>query len=269
MKRKVLLIVGKGEYAFKTEKFINVLEKRKDIDLVVVGQYNSKNFDCNKLQTAISNLNSEQELTIITMAHGTYSYNEGFEFLLGDNFRLSSKDFFTMIREKMQEMPVDVFNIACQGGGMMFDKDLLPKGSVLVSLTDHQKENNAGDFNKMSEHFEEFNNNEITAYNLLQFYLSRFLKNKFQPYIGVSGGYSYSLYSLFKAQLSRPMDFDYNHFNMIGRPEKYKEIFDKIVSNKNEFLINAAEYGIALSIILNNINNKGYLSVKKDNNKTR
>ena len=274
MKRKVLLIVGKsdltipGEYSFKTEKIISGLQKREDIDLVIVGHYNSNEFDYNKLQSEISNLNPEQALTVIVMSHGAYSDIKGFEFILDDKFRLSSKDLFTLIGERIQEVPVDIFTTACHGGGILFNKELLPAGSTLVGLTDAKEVNNGGDFEKMQEHFEEFNN-EITAYNLLQFYLSRCLKNRFHPHIGITGNGDFSLDDLLRAHLSKPLDFDYNHFNMLSCPNDYKIIFDKIVSGKSEWSIYAVEYEIALSIILNELKNSGYLDAEMIDRKTR
>ena len=275
MKRKVLLIIGKSdslipsEYSFKTEKIISELQKREDIDLVVSGQYNSDEFDYNQLQNQISNLNPEQPLTVIVMSHGAYSDSKGFEFILDNNFRLSSKSLFELIGEKMKETPVDIFTTACHGGGMLFDKDILPNGSTLVGLTDATEINSGGDFDKMQEHFEEFNNNEITAYNLLHFYLSRCLKNRFHPHIGIAGGEDFSLDDLLRTHLSKPINFDNDHFDMLGCPDDYKTIFDKIVTGKSEWSIYAAEYGIALSIILNKIKNNGYLNIEKTNKKTK
>lgn len=274
MKRKVLLIVGKsdltipGRYSFKTEKIISGLQKREDIDLVIVGQYNSNEFDYNKLQSEISNLNPEQALTVIVVSHGEYSDIKGFEFILDDKFRLSSKNLFTLIGERIQEVPVDIFTPACHGGGILFDKELLPAGSTLVALTDAKEANNGLDFEKMQEHFEGLNN-EITAYNLLQFYLSRCLKNRFHPHIGITGNGDFSLDDLLRTHLSKPLDFDYNHFNMLSCPNKYKIIFDKIVSGKSEWSIYAVEYGIALSIILNELKNSGHLDAKMIDRKTR
>ena len=275
MKRKVLLIIGKsdllipGEYSFKTERVISELQKREDIELVIVGQYDSNEFDYNHLRSEISNLNSEQPLTIIVLSHGAYSNTKGFEFILDDESRMASKDLFSLISEKVQETPVDVFTMACHGGGMLFDKDLLPFGSTLVGLTDANEVNNSTDFDKMWEQFEKFNKNEITAYNLLQFYLSRCLKNRFHPHIGIAGNGDFSLDDLLRSQLSKPLDFDSNHFDMLGRPDSYKAIFDKITSSKSEWSICAVEYGIALSIILNDLRNKGCFNTEMINRKTK
>lgn len=273
MKRKVLLIIGKsdllipGEYSFKTEKVISELQKREDIELVIVGHYDANEFDYSQLRSEISNLNSQQPLTVIVVSHG--AYNNGFEFILDDKSRMPSTSLFELIGEKVQETPVDVFTTACHGGGMLFDKDLLPVGSTLVGLTDAKEVNNGADFDKMWEQFEDFNKNEITAYNLLQFYLSRCLKNRFHPHIGITGNGDFSLDDLLRANLSKPLDFDSNHFDMLGRPDSYKAIFDKIISGKSEWSIYAIEYGIALSIILNDLKNKGCLNTEIINKKTK
>ncbi len=273
MKRKVLLIIGKsdllipGEYSFKTEKVISELQKREDIELVIVGRYDANEFDYSQLRSEISNLNSQQPLTVIVVSHG--AYNNGFEFILDDKSRMSSTSLFELIGEIVQETPVDVFTTACHGGGMLFDKDLLPVGSTLVGLTDAEEVNNGADFDRMWEQFEEFNKNEITAYNLLQFYLSRCLKNRFHPHIGIAGNGDFSLNNLLRAHLAKPLDFDSNHFDMLGRPDSYKVIFDKIISGKSEWSIYANEYGIALSIILNDLKNKGCLNTEIINDKTK
>ena len=257
MKRKVLLVIGKsdlsfeGEYSFETEKLIEALQKREDIELVIVGDYKTQNFDLEELNKSISELNEEQPLTIIMYTHGSVK-NGYFEFILDNDSKLSSKDLFTLISQKISNIQIDIFTPACHGGGMLSDKDILPSGSTLVSLTDRNETNHGGDFNELSEFLGDYNA-DLSAYNLLQLFLVKCLKNRFHPHIGVSGDIEYSLDDLLKSQISKPLDYDLFHFKEVGSPKEYKEIFNKILNGKSEWNINAMEYGIALSIVLNNL----------------
>lgn len=265
MKRKVLLVIGKsdlllkGEYSFKTEKLEESLRKRDDIELVVVGDYKSDNFDYDALNRAISELKEEQPITIIMNTHGTI--NKGnFEFIMDSNSDMSSKTLFNLVSERIPNTPVDLFTPACHGGGIIDDKDLLPRGSTLVALTDANTVNNGGDFSKMPKFIDSFNF-DLSAYNLLQLFLSKSLKNRFHPHIGISGGNSYSLDDLLKTAISNPLDFDFSHSSLFGSENEYRKIFDKIVNSSSEWFIYAAEYGIALSIILNDLKNKKELDI--------
>lgn len=268
MKRKVLLIIGKsdlflpGNYSFEDKKIIEKLQSRNDIELVVIGRYNSQYFDIDKLKSEISGLNPEQPLTIIALSHGSYEYSKGFEFLLDENTRVSSLDLFDSIGNIMR-VPVDVFTTACHGEGILYDKDKLPIESTLVGLTDAEATNSSSDFQQLQDSFDDFYG-EITAYDLLQFYLSKCLKNRFHPHIGITGGGDYSLDSILKTKISNPMDFDYLHFASLGSTDEYKQILYKITNSKSEYSIYAAEYGIALSIILNDLRNSGKLTVSKE-----
>lgn len=273
MKRKVLLVVGKsdliipGEYSFKTEKIIEKLQKRTDIELVIVGDYKQEHFDYESLNRAILELDEEQPLTIIMNTHGSMK-NGYFEFIMDNYSRLSSKNIFTLISQKITNIPIDILTPACHGGGMLSDRDILPLDSTLVSLTDKNEVNNSCDFDKLSEYLDDFND-DLSVYNLLQLFLSKCLKNRFHPHIGISGSSEYSLDDLLKSSISMPLDFDFSHLESIGSPKEYKEIFDKIVTSKSEWSINAVEYGIALSIILNDLKNKGYFNIAIDDVKKR
>ena len=273
IKRKILLIIGKsdltfqGEYSFKTEKLIEGLQKREDIELVIVGDYKAENFDYEGLNNAISQLNEEQPLTIIMDTHGSMK-NGHFEFIMDSNSSLSSQKLFSLVSLKIPNKSIDLFTPACHGGGMLSDKDILPLGSTLVALTDKNEVNHGGDFDKLSEYLGGFNA-DLSAYNLLQLFLSKCLKNRYHPHIGISGSREYSLDDLLKSYISMPLYFDFSHLEFIGSPKEYKEIFDKIVTGKSEWSIYAAEYGIALSIILNDLKNKGCLNINIDDVKKR
>lgn len=260
MNRKILLIIGKsdttfpGKYAFKSESMIETLKERDDIDLEVVGDYKADKFDKDELYKAISSLDPNQLLTIIVLSHGGMS-GDSFNFIMDSDTKLSSKELFTLIKSQMQDSPVDIFTQACHGGGMIKDKDILPSNSTVVSLTTLNMENNGIDFDKFPNALKDFSE-DLTAYNLLQIYISKCLKNRFDPQIGYSGGYDYSLDNLLKLSMSNSIKFDKKHFEYLGCPDNYEEVYEKIVSNSSDWSINASEYGIALSIVLNDFNNK-------------
>ena len=272
MKRKMLLVIGKsdlifqGEYSFKTERLIEELQKRDDIELVIVGDYKAEHFDYESLTKAISELNENQPLTVIMNTHGSIK-NGYFEFLMDNNSRLSSKDLFSLISQKMTNTPVNLFTPACHGGGILYDKDILPVSSTLVVLTDMNEVNHGGDFDKISGYLNEFDV-DLSAYNLLQLFLSKCLKNRYHPHIGIAGGVDYSLDDLLKSYISTPIDFDSSHFESLGSPKEYREVFDKIVMSKSEWSIYAAEYGMALAIILNDLKNQGKLDISIKSTKT-
>lgn len=269
MNRKVLIIIGKRdgidlprfnlnkEIEDADTKMIETIKNRGDVDLTVVGWYD-KEFDMSSLNSAITELDPIQPLTIIHMGHGTMEDKE-FKFLLDDRTRVSAREIFGKISERMGDTPVDIISEACHGGAMLFDKDILPKGSTVVSLTDAFTINHGGAFERMQNAFDQFRG-ELTAYNILQFYLAGFLTSKYHPQIGISGGNSYSLDSELSKRGSH-IEFDEKHFESLGSPEKYKEVFRKIKTLGNNVF--AVDYGAALSIVLNDLKNGGNLSELK------
>lgn len=260
MKRKILLVIGKsdlfkeGEYSFKTEELVEALKKRNDIELVIVGDYKAEKFDYSSLSKSILELKEGQPITIIMQTHGSFE-NDAFEFVVDKDSNISSKDLFTTIVDVIPSTPVDIFTPTCHGGGMLFDRDILPLGSTLVTLTDKNDVNNGHDFAKIAKYIEDYNA-DLSAYNLLQLYLSKCLKSRFHPHIARSNCIDLSLDDMLKLYISNPIKFDVSHYNLSGCQDEYKDVFNKIVSSKSEWSIYASEYGIALSIILNDMEKK-------------
>lgn len=90
---------------------------------------------------------------------------------MDSNSRLSSKDLFSLISQKMPNKSVDIFTPTCHGGAMLSDRDILSAGSTLVALTDANEVNYGGDFDKISEYIGGFSV-DLSSYNLLQLFLS-------------------------------------------------------------------------------------------------
>lgn len=281
MKRKVLVIngindllrfdevsdiLGLPKYIPNNDLFIEALRKREDIDLEVVGRHDQA-FTPDDLLRVIANLDPNQPLTVIILSHSTYSLEKGFEFIMNNELKISSKDLFTALQMIVPSTPIDIFTTAGYGAGIMEDKDILPTGSVLVGLTDKTEVNSNGDFDTMCEHFSEFSG-DVTAYDLLQFYLSRFLKNRFHPHIGISGGPHLSLDDCLTEHMSKPLELDLTHYLSFSPSSEYLEVFNKILSNKSEWKIYADEYGLALSIILNDLKNSGSPASELNNKKS-
>lgn len=259
MNRKVILISDNGGTAFSQKEistFADKLTQLDNIDLMVVGN-GEQNLTMNEILQALETVLPEQDLTIIIQSHGCME--NGFEFLLGDDFSLSSKQLFQIIKNKLGDKPVDIFTQACYGGGMLIDKEELSEGSTLVSLTSLEEPNVGIDYKNMIEHFEYFTG-ELTAYNLLEFYLTNFLKNRFKPFIAVSGQSIYDLNNFLSNGEIKNINFDSEHFSKLGKPQKYLEVFQKIQNLKSEYDIYAVEYGLAMAICLNELKNRGLLN---------
>lgn len=259
MKRKVILISGVGGTAFNkidVDTFASKLSLLDYVDLNVIGDGETE-IKIDDIINSINSIDSDQEVTLIIQSHG--NIENGFNFLLGDNFKISSNNLFQIIRTIIGDKPIDVFTQACHGGGMLLDKDVLPSGSTLVSLSSAESVNVGIDYKNMINNFDNFTE-EPTSYNLLQFYLSNFLKNRFNPCIAVSGNEKiYNLNDYLKNGQAKNIVFDEGHFNWLGKNHQYIEVSKKLANLNSEYDIYANEYGLAMSICLNDLNNKGLL----------
>lgn len=267
MNRKVILISGNGGIVFDQKEvstFANKLSQLENIDLIVVGN-GEQDLTVNEIMQSLDTISPEQEVTIIIQSHG--EMKNGFQFSLGDNSSISSKQLFQVIKNKLGDKPIDIFTQACYGGGMLLDKEELPIGSTLVSLTSQEEVNVGIDYENMIEHFETFNG-EVTAYNLLEFYLVNFLKNRHKPFIAVSGQpIIYNLDSFLSSGEAKNIPFDSEHFSCLGEPPKYLEVSQKMQNLKREFAIYAVEYGLAMDICLNELKNKGLVNCESKTTK--
>ena len=176
MNRSIILISGNGGKAFGQKEvslFDKKITKLKGTDLTLIGNGNMS-LSIHNVMNSLEKIKKEQEITIIMQSHGVIK--EGFHFKLGNYSTVSSKKLFQEIRNILGNRPIDIFTPACHGGGMLLDKEELPVGSTLVSLTSKEEPNHGGDYKKMINNFHTFNG-DITAYNLLEFYLLNYLKN--------------------------------------------------------------------------------------------
>lgn len=272
MNRKVILISGNGGLAFGQKEvttFVDKLTQLDNVDLEVVGN-GEQNLTMDEISQSLDTVLPEQDVTIIIQSHGTMK--SGFEFCISNDFSISSKELFQMIRLKLGNKPIDIFTDACHGGGMLLDKEELAEGSTLVSLTSLEEPNVGIDYQNMIENFETFSG-EVTAYNLLEFYLVNFLKNRHKPFIAISGQPTiYNLDKFLSSGEARNINFDSEHFSSIGELPNYLNVFQKLQNLKSEWDIYAVDYGLAMSICLNELKNKGLVrnhNERLDNNKTR
>jgi len=261
MKRKVILIFGNGGTAFDEKNaatFANKLQQKDNVDLSVVGN-GERDINIHEIVDALYTVEKEQQVTIIIQSHSE-EWIEGLRFSFGDDFCISSNKLFLIIKNVLGEnKPVDIFSPTCYGARMMHDKDVLPRGSVLASLTSYNMVNVGTSYNEMIKNFEQFTG-EVTTYNLLEFYLLTSLINRIGCFIAVSGSKEiYDLNSFLSEGNARDITFDNNHFDSLGRPAKYLEVYNKIKNLLHEYQINLSEYGIAQDIILNNLKTKGLI----------
>lgn len=272
MNRKVILISGNGGSAFGQKEvaiFVDKLTQLDNVDLEVVGN-GEKNLTMDEISQSLDTVISEQDVTIIIQGHGRM--RNGFEFCIGDDSSISSRQLFQMIKMKLGNKPIDIFTSACHGGGMLLDKEELAEGSTLVSLTSSEEPIVCIDYLNMIEHFETFSG-EVTAYNLLEFYLVNFLKNRHKPFIAFSGQPTiYNLDKFLSSREARNINFDSEHFSSIGELPNYLNVFKKMQNLKREYDIDAVDYGLAMSICLNELKNKGLVRSHNEainNNKSK
>lgn len=264
--RQVLVISGKDNFhplsnqpAMDAPALLNKLSKQDNIKFVSVGD-GSHDIALEDIENVLSQMDKDSPLTIIMQCHGT---NKGgqFNFVLGKNNKVSSKDLFTLITHRFGES-VDLFTPACYGGAMLNDTNLLPQGSVAISLTGEGMVNSASDYQKMVSELDKFNQ-DFSAYNLLQFFMLNYLRNRFEPQIAISGGKTINLNQElvdFCTSQSRPnIEPDATLLQKINDPAKYTSIISKLAIVKNDWQIYASEYGTALGIMLNEIEKKHQL----------
>ena len=225
------------------------LSKCKNVQVFMVGDGKS-DLTLEQIGQVLEKLDKSQPLTIIYNGHGKVG-GTGFEFITGENQTIKVQDMFNLIKSKRGSNPVDFFSTACCGGAMHDVRNLLPDKSVLVSLTDAKKENNAGDFMDFARNFPTETKVELTASNLLNLYLQTSLVNRFSPCISKSGGMTYNL------------DLMLQYF--IGRRQQVADLQDKVTEGvllpstlevvpklnnaKSQWDIYAKDYGKALSVV--------------------
>ena len=262
MNRKVILISGAGGTAFgkkEVSTFVNKLSQIEGIELTIVGN-GEESIYIDDIIKSLDNIPQEQEVTIIIQSHG--EMKGGFYFSLADDSTVSSKQLFQLIRNKLGEKSIDVFTQACHGGGMLLDKEELPEGSTLVSLTSIEEPNIGIAYGRMIDQFESLCG-ELTAYNILDFYLSNFLNSRSKPCIAISGQPTiYDLDAFLKTSQAKQIIFDNEHFSKLGETPRYLEVYKKMQNMKSEWDIFAVDYGLAMDICLNDLKNKGLVNNK-------
>ena len=268
MERKVIFLVGEGGTAFDKDEvkmFADKIGEKNEVELTVVGE-NAEGLaqqDKEKLIQELRNCDKDIPITLIIESHGTMDGGQ-FSFLLGENGKeVNTKNFFRDIQEILGDKPIDIFTTACYGGGAMKDINLLPKGSTYACLTDERSENVGHDFENMAHEFERFNG-DMSAYNLLQFYTSEFLENRFSPGIGVSGGETFTLDIPLQNIPHMNIQYDRQHAESVGKPN-YNEVLEKMQTGK---LVYAKEFGLACSILLNSKKDKILNSVQEKHTET-
>ncbi len=271
MNRKVLLIVGPGGDAYGEKEIVTFATKlaQLNVDFQLVGN-GKQDLKMNEIIQALNTVSPEQDVTIIIQSHG--KKRNGFQFCLGDDFLISSKLLFQMFKMKLGNKPIDIFTPSCYGELMLYDKEELPEGSTLVSLTSSEEGINSSNYISMLENFETFGG-EVTAYNLLEFYLVYFLKNRFTPFIAISGQSTiYNLDNFLSSENARGINFDSEHFYNLVEPPRYLTVFEKIQNLKSQYDIDAVDYGLAMAICLNELKNRGLVNSSNQaisNDKTR
>ena len=90
--------------------------------------------------------------------------------------------------------------------------------------------------------------------------LVKFLKNRFKPFIAVSGKPGiFNLDDFLSSGKAKNIIFDDEHFKKLGKLSRYVDVSKKMMNLRSEWDIYAIDYGIALDICLNDLKNKGLI----------
>ncbi len=225
------------------------LSSCKGNNVAIVGDGRSR-LSLEQIGQALDNLDNATPLTIIYCGHGKVGV-DGFEFITGENYTIKVLDMFNLINQKRNNHPVDFFSVACHGGAMHTARDVLPRNSVLVSLTDEKTVNSFSDFMRFAENFPTDKSVDLTATNILSLFMQTSLTNRFPPCISRSSGGMYNLNELYVAFIRSGQKIG----NLQDKVSKgillpsTLELIPKLNSAKQEYDIYAKEYGKALALV--------------------
>jgi RNA-binding protein YhbY len=223
-KRIVLTIYGPGKLAYNKSNVIELNKQLSNNSLlkVYVVRDGEKSLGIEEIENVLKKIESQNKLTIIVFCHGILNIKNDFMFDFGQ-IKMSANDLFSLIARYRNNNPVDIFSPACHGAGMIEQKDFLPSGSTIATLTskDRLAMVNVLGITKVLHKMDK----EFTAYNLLEFYLLTSIDNRCYPFVATSGNDAIiNLNQFLKSDNYGQIQLDeeqYNYVKKIGNPVYY------------------------------------------------
>lgn len=186
------------------------------------------------------------------------SISDGYNFIFNDALKFSFGKLFDLIGHFKK--PVDIVigpnkSKSC----FLVDKKLLPEGSCVVSLIDSPKSINFDWYNTIKEVGDI--KGDLTATNILDYYLINHIKNKTYPVLGLKTKF-YIIHDVAIKNFNPTDSVDSSVLEKLNEKQKqaYINVFNKMQEKKQ---INFDEYGMACSVLLNDFLKKEKLLNKK------
>ncbi|MDD2445321.1 MAG: hypothetical protein PHX09_00690 [Clostridia bacterium] len=251
MKSKLIVLWGDGKNIFNNsdaKTMLSSLQKRNDIEIAFINlEKNKGNIEC------LTNLTPSEKTTYLIN-----SISDGYNFIFNDALKCSFGKLFDLIGHFKK--PVDILigpnkSKSC----FLVDKHLLTQGSRVVSLIDSPKAINL-DWYKTIKSLGDIKG-DLTATNILDYYLINNLKTKSYPVLGLKTKF-HIIHDAAIKNFNSTASVDSSVLGKLNEKQKqaYINVFNKMQEKKE---INFDEYGIACSILLNDILKKEKLLNKE------
>lgn len=266
--REVLIIVGQGRAAFGNKDVNKLFEGISNIDntkVVVIGDA-EQGTSIEQIREELLRLSDNaNNITIFILAHGTIK-NQQFHFETSDDKAITSKELFGTIGKELGNKKIDMFITSCHSGVCLQDKELLPKGSVVATVSQGQLII-PGKFIYQFIYNINFINDDVTTYNLLELYCTFGLTARIPPEFGIAGeDGTIQLDELLKSSLGKELNRKNVQLLLTQyiKSEELEQFIERMQNAKNEYEIMDKDYGKALAICLaskfgNNITCENYI----------
>ena len=251
---KIVILSGPGGRAFNNNNVQELAEAMRSsgADVTLLGD-GEKPITKEQVTTAMEMVASDasEPVTLFVMAHGDVkSGNHVID--IDGKYGLTSAELFDTASRVFGDRTLDVFMTCCHGGAAIPEVNRLPKGSTLATLAPGKETVSGVDIDRLTDAID---SSDLTAHYLADLYLGRALKNRIAPSIAVSGQGVHDLPRKFIDRLGKPFSDDektsaHGALDKVIGEKRVSEIIAKIAGAKNEWSIDAVDFGPALAISL-------------------
>lgn len=251
---KVVILSGPGGFAFnnKNVQKIAAAMRTSGADVIVLGD-GEKPIDKEQVTKTLEMVASKSSgpVTLFVMAHGDLK-NGNHVIDIDGKYGLTSAELFSTTSRAFGDRPVDIFMTSCHGGAAIPEVNRLPKGSTLATLAPGKETVSGIDIDRLTDVID---SSDLTARHLADLYLGKALKNRIAPSVAVSDQGVRDLPREFIDRLGKPFSGDekkaaHSVLDAVIGEQRVAEIIEKITGAKNEWAINAVDFGPALAITL-------------------
>ena len=254
----VFILAGPGGYAFNRVKVLNTEKAFNQAGANTMrlgdGEVALASADVDNLLSHIAATTDSKRIFLYIQAHGEVDEETSHHKIhLSNQVCLETRELFDKLKKIGK--PIDIFSLACHGGAAHdYAQAILPAGSTYVSLAPGQEVVSGSDVDRLIKILlsEAVVSHDITAEQLAILYLTKALENRIPPLISTEKS-SFPLKEHLLGHIGHKFSAAeklhvYNYLEPLISRTKLDALMSKIETSKDEWSINAKEFGSALAI---------------------